>query len=70
MDNKDGEVDGVKYNRIGVVLVNAVKEQQSQIETQQKRIDDKAVQMEDQEIADLKKILCSLRPDAVTCRPE
>lgn len=30
--NKDGQVEGVKYDRIGVVLVNAVKEQQTQIE--------------------------------------
>ncbi len=30
--NARGEVEGVKYDRIGVVLVNAVKEQQKQIE--------------------------------------
>ena len=32
--NKTGEVEGVKYDRIGVVLINAVKEQQTQIERQ------------------------------------
>ncbi len=36
--NKDGQVEGVKYDRIGVVLVNAVKEQQAQIEEQKKQI--------------------------------
>lgn len=30
---KNGEVEGVKYDRISAVLVNAIKEQQAQIET-------------------------------------
>lgn len=38
--NDKGEVEGVKYDRIGVVLVNAVKEQQKQIESQQRQIDE------------------------------
>ncbi len=33
--NKTGEVEGVKYDRLGVVLLNAVKEQQKQIQQQQ-----------------------------------
>jgi hypothetical protein len=37
--NEKGEVEGVKYDRIAVVLVNAVKEQQFRIERQQKQID-------------------------------
>ena len=36
--NDDGEIEGVKYDRVGVVLVNAVKEQQLQIELQQKQL--------------------------------
>src|SRR5438552_618852 len=32
--NKDGQVEGVKYDRITVALVNAVKEQQVQIKQQ------------------------------------
>ena len=36
--NKGGEVEGVKYDRISTVLVNAVKEQQIQIEQQAKLI--------------------------------
>ena len=35
--NKDGQVEGVKYDRIGVVLVNAVKEQQAQIQRQKEK---------------------------------
>jgi len=37
--NTKGDVEGVKYDRIGVVLINAVKEQQVQIERQRKQID-------------------------------
>ena len=36
--NRDGEIEGVKYDRISAVLVNAIKEQQDQIEEQQKSI--------------------------------
>ncbi len=38
--NAKGEVEGVKYDRISAVLVNAVKEQQLQIDAQQKQIDE------------------------------
>jgi hypothetical protein len=37
--NHQGEIEGVKYDRLGVVLVNAVNEQQTVIESQQKRIE-------------------------------
>jgi hypothetical protein len=30
--NKHGQIEGVKYERLGVVLINAIKEQQAQIE--------------------------------------
>ena len=36
--NDKGEVEGVKYDRLSVVFVNAFKEQQAQIEAQQKQI--------------------------------
>ncbi len=54
--NKDGQVEGVKYDRIGVVLLNAVKEQQTQIERQQRQINE------------LKQIVCSIKPDAPVCQ--
>jgi hypothetical protein len=53
--NDRGEVEGVKYDRITTVLVNAVKEQQEQIEAQSR------------EIAELKAVVCSLRPKAQVC---
>ena len=36
--NEKGEVEGVKYDRVAVVLLNAVKEQQAEIEEQRKQI--------------------------------
>lgn len=36
--NSKGEVEGVKYDRIGVVLINAVKEQQAQIDGLSKQL--------------------------------
>ncbi|MCA1633428.1 MAG: tail fiber domain-containing protein, partial [Acidobacteria bacterium] len=37
--NERGEAEGVKYDRIGVVLLNAVREQQAQIAEQRRQID-------------------------------
>src|SRR5262249_46881078 len=36
--NNKGEIEGVKYDKLTVVLINAVKEQQAQIEAQQRQI--------------------------------
>jgi Chaperone of endosialidase len=47
--NANGEVEGVKYDRVGVVLVNAVKEQQSQIEQQRSQIERQQSQIEHQQ---------------------
>ncbi len=54
--NTKGEVEGVKYDRIGVVLVNAVKEQQQTIERQQKQIDA------------LKALVCASNREAAFCK--
>jgi len=37
--NPNGKIEGVKYDQIGMVLINAVKEQQAQIQQQQKQIE-------------------------------
>ncbi len=36
--NADGQVEGVKYDRLTVALVNAIKEQQQQLTTQQRQL--------------------------------
>jgi hypothetical protein len=60
--NSNGEVEGVKYDRVSVVLVNAVKEQQEQIESQ-----DKKIEAQQNEINELRQIVCELKPDAKGC---
>ena len=67
--NKDGQIQGVKYGQITTVLVNAVKEQQAQIEDQNKRIRRQQVQMDEQQklITALKAIVCRKSRAAAVC---
>ncbi len=58
-----GEVEGVKYDRLSVVFVNAVKEQQSQIEVLEKQ-----TQSQQKQIEALTQALCSLKPDLEVCK--
>lgn len=44
--NDKGEIEGVKYDRIGVVLINAVKEQQAQIETLKRTVDQQQTEID------------------------
>ncbi len=62
--NDKGQVEGVKYDRIGVVLVNAVKEQQAQIEILQQQVREQRA-----EIDAFKALVCSQNPSASVCRP-
>lgn len=62
---KNGQVEGVKYDRIGVVLISAIQEQQTQISEQQKLIESQQKQ-----ISQLKKIICLQNSDADICREE
>ena len=52
----DGKLQGVKYDRISVVLINAVKEQQAQIEAQKA------------EIETLKAAICEIKPTSAVCK--
>jgi hypothetical protein len=56
--NDKGEVEGVKYDRLSTVFVNAFKEQQTQIEQQQNQIQG------------LKKLVCLSHPGAEVCMGE
>ncbi len=60
--NDKGEIEGVKYDRIGVVLINVVKEQQAQIEAQRKLIE-----QQQRQIDALKKLVCTANPTADIC---
>jgi hypothetical protein len=53
--NSQGQVEGVKYDRVAVVLVNALKEQQAQIEQRS-------------QIEGLKKLICLDHPNADICK--
>jgi hypothetical protein len=68
--NEKGEVEGVKYDRVGVVLVNAVNEQQTQIENEQKQISaqNEVIERQQAEIDALRKLVCSRHRSATACR--
>lgn len=84
--NDEGEVEGVKYDRIGVVAVNAIKEQQEQIERQQRLIEGQEktnadlrkevfemrekLKMIQAEGQEMKKALCALHPELAPCKEE
>ena len=54
--NSKGEVEGVKYDRLSVLFVNAFREQQAQIEAQQKLIED------------LLRLVCAQNSPAEVCK--
>jgi hypothetical protein len=70
--NAKGEVEGVKYDRVGVVLVNAVKEQQSQIEALSKELADQKTVNQDlnSRIDALTRLVCVSNPGAAICKEE
>ncbi|HRJ87513.1 MAG TPA: tail fiber domain-containing protein [Pyrinomonadaceae bacterium] len=53
--NKDGDIEGVNYGRMSAVFVNAIKEQQEQIEIQARQI------------RELTRLVCSVLPSADVC---
>ncbi|HZS47855.1 MAG TPA: tail fiber domain-containing protein [Blastocatellia bacterium] len=61
--NTQGQVEGVKYDRITAILVNAVKEQQTQIGTQKQQIES-----QQQQIDGLKRLVCEDHPAADVCK--
>lgn len=54
--NEQGNIQGVKYEQISTVLVNAIKEQQQQIKRQQEQIEA------------LKALVCANNKDAAVCQ--
>ncbi|HKE55834.1 MAG TPA: tail fiber domain-containing protein, partial [Pyrinomonadaceae bacterium] len=68
--NDKGEIEGVKYDRIGVVLINSIKQQQAQIEAQQKQIEREQATIKNQqlELEALRQLVCSGKRVAQVCR--
>jgi hypothetical protein len=82
--NKKGEVEGVRYNQLSAVFINAFKEQQAQISEQQERLTQQQEQIkrqqdqarqqrtellvQRQQLDALKKLLCRSHPHASVCR--
>ena len=74
---KDGTVLGVKYDRLGVILINAVKEQQSQIKSQEKEIlnlqkqakaQEQVIQKQLADLKALKALVCLTNQEALVCQ--
>lgn len=63
--DKNGTIQSVKYAQITTVLVNAVIEQQTQIEEQKKQIES-----QQQQIDGLRKLVCQNNPQAEVCKRE
>lgn len=61
--NDEGQVEGVKYGQITAVLVNALHEQQAQIERQQALLRVQGAQLET-----LGRLVCTDHPDDEACR--
>jgi hypothetical protein len=61
--NKNNQVEGVKYDHVGVVLINAVREQQTQIEEQQLQL-----KQQQSQIDGLKMLVCLDHPKATVCQ--
>jgi hypothetical protein len=47
--NPKGEIEGVKYDRLSVVFVNAFKEQQTRLEAQTQKLNRQQAQLERQQ---------------------
>lgn len=77
--NEKGETEGVKYDRVGVVLINAVSEQQTQIESLEKKLDRQTEIIKRQrelltrqqaEIDALKQLACTQNAALPFCQPK
>ncbi|NNE66448.1 MAG: tail fiber domain-containing protein [Pyrinomonadaceae bacterium] len=67
---RNGKIEGVKYDRVGVVLVNAVQEQQEQIEKLKEKVRVEKVNIDEmsQKLKALEAIVCELKPEAEVCK--
>lgn len=77
--NRTGQIEGVKYDQLGIVFINSIKEQQSQIIRQQTRLDEqqseidrqlRRIERQQDQIESLLKIVCLDHPGADLCKPK
>jgi hypothetical protein len=61
--NDKGEVEDVKENSLDLVFINAFKEQQKQLESQQEQIRRQQIQIDA-----MRKLICSTNPQADFCK--
>lgn len=62
--NEKGEIEGVKYDRIAVLLVNAIKQQEQQIEERERlaAVQEEQIKLLTAESTELKKRLLQIKP--------
>ena len=68
----DGTVQGVKYDRVAAVAVNAIKEQQAQIEALSKQIDEQTEKNRrlQRQIDQLRMLICRADPTTEICEED
>jgi hypothetical protein len=75
--NEKGEVDGVRYNQLAPIFINAIKEQQVQLKKQEEQIREQEVRLRQQqklvsrqqkEFEALRKLVCLNAPAAAPCK--
>ncbi len=68
--NKQGEIEGVRYNQLSAVFVNAFKQQQRQIRQQQNQIKQQETRLTQQqaELSQLKRLVCRSNRRAGVCK--
>lgn len=68
----DGTVQGVKYDRVAVAAVNAIQEQQTQIEALSKQVDEQKEKNRrlQTQIDQLRKLICKAGPTAEVCKED
>lgn len=71
--NNEGQIQGVKYDQLNVILINAIKQQQTQIEQLQRQqklitLQETFLTKQQQQIAGLKKLVCIKRRRIGVCK--
>ena len=68
--NEQGQIEGVKYDRINVALVNAVKELATENDTLKQQVQEQREQLrrQQQQIEAVTRLVCASNPTARTCK--